>query len=451
MINNTCVAFVSLGCAKNTVDSEKMLGQLAEAGCVLTSSERDADVVVVNTCGFLGAARDEAIQVIRDLVKVKKKKNTRLKRIVVVGCLVQRDGAGLLETIPEIDIIVGVHNRDDVVRAVVDKKSPKAGLLDDYYPRINIDKARLRITPEHWAYLRIGEGCNQKCTFCTIPAIRGPLHSKPRELVLSEARELISDGAVELCLIGQDTTSYGLDWGGKSELAPLLRDLNKLEGLKWLRLMYVYPSVMTDEIIEAIAECEKVVKYIDIPLQHINDRILKRMHRQFDRESTIDLLTRIRNRIPTVSLRTTMISGFPGETEAEHQELADFLREFQFNALGVFGYSQEPDTPAGRMAEQIPENEKLRRVEELMLIQQEIAFAQADGMKGKKLKVLIDTAPREGLQESRHAGQAPEVDSITWLQGTNFKPGSLVDVQCVGRSDYDLYCIDINNASADTQ
>ncbi len=447
MVDNTYVAFVSLGCAKNTVDSEKMLGQLAEAGCVLTSSERDADVVVVNTCGFLAAARDEAHQVIRDLVKVKKKKNTRLKRIVVVGCLVQRDGESLLEAIPEIDIIVGVHNRDDVVRAVIDKKSPRAGFLDDYHPLINIDKARLRITPEHWAYLRIGEGCNQKCTFCTIPAIRGPLHSKPRELVLSEARELISDGAVELCLIGQDTTSYGLDWGEKSELAPLLRDLNKLDGVKWLRLMYVYPSVMTDEIIDAIAECEKVVKYIDIPLQHINDRMLKRMHRQFDRNSTIDLLTRIRNRIPNVTLRTTLISGFPGETEAEHQELADFLREFRFNALGVFGYSPEPDTPAGRMADQIPEEEKLRRVEELMLIQQEIAFAQADEMKGKRVKVLVDTPPREGLQESRHAGQAPEVDSITWLQGTNYEPGSLVEVECVGRSDYDLYCIDINSVT----
>ncbi len=440
MGKNTRVAFVSLGCPKNTVDSEKMLGQLAEAGCEFTNGEADADVVVVNTCGFLAAARAEALDVLKEMIKVKRSRKTRLRRIVAAGCLVQRDGTDLLQQLPGIDAIVGVHNRDDVVRAVLQPATQKTrtAYLDDYYPMISTDRSRLKVTPQHWSYLRICEGCNQKCTFCTIPAIRGPLRSKPIEVVLDEAKELISHGTVELCLIGQDTTAYGIDIHGESRLAELLHRLNALDGLKWLRLMYVYPTALSDDVLKAIAHCDKLVKYIDMPLQHISDRILKAMHRRVDRTATIGLLDNIRGMIPDVHLRTTLISGFPGETAKEHQELLDFVTRFRFDALGVFAYSLEPDTPAGRMSQQVAEDVKLRRVEELMLAQQEIAFAKADALVGKSIEVLVDTSPHGGWQQARHSAQAPEVDNITWLCDTEFPTGTFAKVKCIGRNEYDL-------------
>lgn len=437
----TRVAFVSLGCAKNTVDSEKMLGQLAESGCVLTSDESDADVVVVNTCGFLEASRHEAGEIINELHRVKTDRKTRLRRIVVAGCLVQRDKERLHEYAPGIDALVGVNNRDDVVRAVLSRRKGRKkvdAFMGDYHPFVNIDTARLRITPRHWAYLRISEGCDQKCTFCTIPSIRGPMHCKPPKIILDEARELIADGAVEISLIGQDTSSYGHDFGYKAGLAGLLRELNRLEGVQWIRLMYVYPSVFDDAMIDAVAECDKIVKYIDMPLQHINDKILKAMHRRVDRKTTLDLLDRIRRRIPDVTLRTTLITGFPGETDEQHQELVQFVRDYQFSALGVFAYSREPDTPAGRMKDQIEDHVKLKRRDELMMTQREVAFAQADKMQNEVIEVLIDGPPQGDFQPARHAGQAPEVDGMTLVQGGNYDPGQFVRVRCTGRSDYDL-------------
>jgi ribosomal protein S12 methylthiotransferase len=436
------VAFVSLGCAKNLVDSEKMLGQLAEAGCTLTNDETDADVVVINTCGFLAAARDEATGVIRNLVALKKK--GRLRRVVVAGCLVQRDGESLRRQVPGIDALVGVNNRDDVVRAVfahgakMPAKGPTDLFLGDYHPFVAVDTGRLRLTPRHYAYLRISEGCDQKCTFCTIPSIRGPMHCKPPEVVLAEARELIADGAAEIVLIGQDTTSYGADVGYAPGLSGLLRELNGLDGLRWLRLMYAYPSVFTDAMIDAIAECDQVVKYVDIPLQHINDRILKAMHRCVTRTETQALLQRIRDRIPGVHIRTTMIVGFPGETEDEFGELLDFVRAFRFDALGVFAFSLEPETPAGRMRGQFPAEVKEERVQRLMLAQQEVAFALADAHVGRRLEVVVEAPQLEGMLPARHAGQAPEVDSLTLLPGADLPVGELLEVRCTARRDYDL-------------
>jgi ribosomal protein S12 methylthiotransferase len=437
----TQVALVSLGCAKNTVDSEKMLGQLAEAGCEFTSEPAEADVVVVNTCGFLAAARDEAVGVLQELVATKRRKRTRLRRVVVAGCLVQRDGVELMRAVRGIDALVGVHNRDDVVRAALHRSSARRTVdayLGEYHPFINLDTSRLRITPRHWAYLRIGEGCDQKCTFCTIPAIRGPMHCKPPQIVLSEARELIDDGAVELVLIGQDTTSYGRDLGYKAGLAGLLRELNQLDGLVWLRVMYAYPTVMSDPIIDAIAECEKVVKYVDIPLQHVNDKLLKVMHRGLTRHQTETLLDRLRHRIPGLSLRTTLITGFPGETEEQHRELRSFVEAQQFDALGVFVYSQEPDTRAGRMGGQIDEETKARRKEELMLAQQQVAFAKAEAARNREFEVVVEGPAKEGYQPARHAGQAPEVDSVTWIETAAHTAGEFVRVRCIGRRDYDL-------------
>ncbi|MCB9849961.1 MAG: 30S ribosomal protein S12 methylthiotransferase RimO [Phycisphaerales bacterium] len=446
MTQPTRVAFVSLGCAKNTVDSEKMLGQLAEAGCEFCADENDADVVVVNTCGFLEASRTEADEVIGELVRSKHNRKSRLKRIVVAGCLVQRDGTAISDRVPGIDALVGVHRRDDVVQAVLTGKRKRKEVdqyLGDYHPFVNLDVARLRITPRHWAYLRISEGCDQKCTFCTIPSIRGPMHCKPPEIVLREARELVADGAVELSLIGQDTSSYGFDFDYEPGLAGLLRELDRVDGVSWLRLMYVYPSVFSDAMIDAIADCAKIVKYVDMPLQHISDRVLKGMHRRVTRKETIDLLDRIRTRMPDVALRTTLISGFPGETEEEHQELLAFIREYEFDALGVFPYSLEPDTPSGRMKEQLDDETKLRRREELMLTQQEIAFAKNAKRRGQSFEVIIDGPPvdigkGEPHQPARHAGQAPEVDSVTWVRGGPFNPGDFVRVRCTGSVDYDL-------------
>lgn len=448
------MAFVSLGCAKNLVDSEKMLGQLAEAGCAITSDENLADVVVINTCGFLDASRVEADDIIRETVE--RKRGGKLKRVVVAGCLVQRDKEAILDRIEGIDALVGVNNRDDVVRAVLGsnnghgkgstngmhtlgtKRTPDI-FLAEYHPFTQIDTARVRLTPRHYAYLRISEGCDQKCTFCTIPSIRGRMHCKPPEMVLAEARELVNDGAVELNLIGQDTTSYGLgeDTLGTG-LAGLLRMLNDVDGLRRLRLMYVYPSVLSDDIIEAIAECDRVCKYIDIPLQHINDRILKAMHRRITRTETESLLQKLRDRIPGVSIRTTMIAGFPGETDAQFVELVKFVGDFCFDALGVFPYSREPETPAGRMTDQIDESVKKARVDALMQVQQEVAFSLAEIRIGTQFEVLVDERLKPGMIVGRHGGQAPMVDSVTFVEDRFASPGDLLDVRCVGRSEYDL-------------
>jgi len=457
------IAFVALGCAKNLVDSEKMLGQLVEAGAEITADQDDADVIIINTCGFLNAARTEAHEAIIEAVG--HKHSGRCQRVVVAGCLVvvagclvQRDGEKLLKAIPGIDALVGVHMRDEVVRAVLKgadslKKSsrrkirkhkpsnqtPKPDLfLGDYHPYVALDNVRLRLTPRHYSYLRVSEGCDQQCTFCTIPMIRGPMHSKPPEIILAEARELIGDGMVELNLIGQDTTSYGKDIHYQPGLAGLLYELNKLDGLHWIRLLYAYPTVLTDQIIDAVAECERVVKYIDIPLQHINNRILKAMLRRVSRSETEQLIQRIRDRIPDVAIRTTFIAGFPGETEAEFEELLEFVRETKFSALGVFPYSHEPETAAANVPGALPDEVKQARADAIMEVQQKIAFTQAADRVGDEFEVLIDQPVAQGQFAGRHAGQGPEVDSITYVLSDGVIPGQFIRVRCEASQDYDL-------------
>ena len=430
------VGFVSLGCVKNLVDSEKMLGQIAESGAVVSGDESAADTMVVNTCGFLESSREEALAVIRELAK--RKRHGKLQRIVVAGCLVQRDGEKLLEAIPEIDVLVGVNNRDDVPAAVWGTRQRDLH-LGPYHPQSWSDQGRLRLTPRHYAYVRMSEGCNQKCTFCTIPSIRGPLHCKTPVAIVAECRELISDGARELILIGQDTTSYGADIGYEPGLAGLLRALDQAcDGAPWLRLMYVYPSVFTDAMIDAIAECARVVKYIDIPLQHINDRMLKAMGRRVTRPQTEMLLDKLRQRIPGVTIRTTFIVGFPGETEPEFAELLTFVREFGFEAVGAFQYSSEPDTPAARMPSQLDLAAKQARYQQLMLAQQEIAFASARRKAGQSFELVIDGSADRGELVGRHAGQAPDVDAVCLLPGGEFAAGEIVPVRCVGAEGYDL-------------
>lgn len=443
-----------------------MLAQIAEAGAIITTDEMAADTIVVNTCGFLDAARQEALGVIRELAE--RKRRGTLRRIVVAGCLVQRDGRSLLDEIPEIDVLVGVHNRDDLAAAVCgqSRSSAQTGLssvptfprshvptparphvptsagslyLGDYHPQPWSDRGRLRLTPRHYAYVRISEGCNQKCTFCTIPAIRGPLHSKPPDEVVAECRELIADGAGELILIGQDTTAYGEDIGYAPGLGGLLRRLDaECDGARWLRLMYAYPRGFTDDAIAALAESPRFVKYVDLPLQHINDRVLKAMGRRVTRAETQRLLDQFRRRIPGVAIRTTFIVGFPGETEEEFAELLGFVRDFGFDAVGAFTYSHEPETPAGRMPEQLADATKRGRYERLMQVQQEVAFAAARGRIGTEFEVVVDGSDAAGRVVARHAGQAPDVDAVCLVGGAGPQPGARITVRCVGTDGYDL-------------
>jgi len=432
------VALVSLGCVKNLVDSERMLAQIAESGAMISFDESAADTVVVNTCGFLDVARQEALDVIRGLAERKRAED--LRRLVVVGCLVQRDGEALLAAVPEIDALVGVHNRDDVAAAIWQRAGDDAVdcYLGEYHAQPWTDRGRLRLTPGHYAYIRVSEGCNQRCTFCTIPSIRGPMRCKTPDAIVAECGELMEDGARELILIGQDTTAYGRDIAYEPGLAGLLRQLDReCADARWIRLMYAYPSVFTDAMIDAIAECERVVKYVDIPLQHINDHVLRGMGRRVTRRQTEQLLEKLRRRIPGVTIRTTFIVGFPGETASEFEELVEFVRDSGFDAVGAFPYSQEPDTPAGRMSGQLEDAVKDERYERLMLAQQELAFAAARRRVGQRLPVVVDGSTEAGMI-ARHAGQAPDVDPVCWIVGEGLSPGEAVSARCVDTDGYDL-------------
>jgi ribosomal protein S12 methylthiotransferase len=462
------VAFVSLGCPKNLVDSERMLGLLAEDGLAITSDPADADAIVVNTCGFLEASRTESLEAIRDAIRMKH--DGRCKRVVVAGCLVQRHKTKLLADVPEVDRLVGVFDREHIVEAVHGKENPRqehghflgkyhdlsaelskshgvlsAGVKETKTSRLPVfedDRARLRLTPRHYAYLRISEGCNQGCTFCTIPSIRGPMRSKPVEQILAEARELAADGAVELNLIGQDTTSFGTDIAYAPGLSGLLRTLDRhLKDVHWLRLMYAYPSCFTDEMIRTIGDSGRVVKYIDMPLQHIADGALTRMRRRVTRKEIETLLDKLRKWVPGIAIRTTFIAGSPGETEAEHGELVRFVKDFGFDMMGVFPYSQEPGTPMGRMEDQVPDVVKQNRVEELMLAQQEVAFAKARKQIGQTIEVLIDRPAGRDEEDgyvARSPAQAPDIDSVTFVSGPDLHPGRLVDVKVTDYQNYDL-------------
>ena len=444
------VAFVSLGCPKNLVDSERMLGLLAEDGLTITPDASQADAIVINTCGFLEASKEESLREIRDALRQKQAGNC--KRVVVAGCLVQRHKTKLLADVPEVDRLVGVFDREHIVEAVRGKENPRqehGHFLGKYHdlsrdkttslPVFENDRARLRLTPRHYAYLRMSEGCNQGCSFCTIPSIRGPMRSKPIEQILLEANELAADGAVELNLIGQDTTSYGTDIGYAAGLSGLLKTLDgKLKDVHWLRLMYAYPSCFTDEMIQTIADCDRVVKYIDMPLQHINDGLLTTMKRRVTRKQIETLLEKLRKKVPGIAIRTTFIAGSPGETDEQHAELVQFVKDFGFDMMGVFPFSPEPGTAMGRMEGQVPDDVKQSRVEELMLAQQDVAFGKAKAMVGEKIEVLIDRAGGEGTWVARSQSQAPDIDSVVHVRGKDLHLGQLVGVKVTDYQAYDL-------------
>lgn len=412
------VNLVSLGCPKNLVDSEMILGRLGEEGFVVTPSPEEADVIIVNTCGFVQSAKEESINAILELCELKKESPTP-KSIVVTGCLSQRYGAQLRQEMPELDAIFGLGEYGKLGRAVREIVGKPNGTpyyrVGDPTRACNADVGRFRLTPRHFAYLRISEGCDNPCTFCAIPAIRGRYRSKPIDVLEQETRELTESGARELILISQDTTSYGVDIDGKSQLHRLLERLARVDGVRWIRVLYAYPAFLTDDMIDALASIDKVVKYLDLPLQHISDPLLKRMGRRLNETRTRRLLEKLRLKIPGVYLRTTFLVGFPGEADRDFGTLCDFAREFQFERMGVFQYSPEDGTPALGFADQVPEEIAEARLEELMLLQQEIAFRLNRRRLEEKTEVVVDSLDVFGEKQppgarARSHGEAPEID-----------------------------------------
>jgi len=432
------VGFIALGCPKNMVDSERMLAEIAQAGFMITAEPDNADVVVINTCGFIAPAKAESLEAIKHAVD--RKCSGDIKKVIVAGCLPEREGQQLLGQVDGIDAVVGLGQRDNIARII--RKTLSCGQPATYLDRqkdiIHDDRARLLITPGHWAYLRISEGCNHRCSFCTIPAIRGRFRSKPRELVLAEAAELVSAGVVELNIIAQDSTYYGRDLKIKNGLAGLIGGLEKAAGLSWIRLMYLYPAGIDDKLIETIAESKKVVHYLDIPIQHVNNKILKAMRRPDTKDQLRRLIDKLRCAMPDIAMRTTVMVGFPDESERQFAELMDFIKWAQFDALGCFKFYAESGTAAVQMPGQIPEKVKQQRLEELMLTQQKIAFAKNNNRIGSKLTCLVDSVNSDKLSRGRFYAQAPDIDSVCIIKKCSAKPGEFINTKVVGTKDYDL-------------
>ncbi len=431
------VGFVALGCPKNIVDSEKMLANMGQAGLVLSGDPDCADVVVINTCGFIEPAKEEAIAAIAQAVEQKIQGN--VQKVIVTGCLAQRMGEDLLDEVGGIDAIVGLGQRDEIAKIVKDivkikRKNPRT-YLKNLPDKVSDDSGRLLITPGHWAYLRISEGCNRRCSFCTIPSIRGAFRSKEHDAIVAEAVELVENGAVELSIIAQDSNFYGRDKGIKNGLVKLVGDLERIEGLEWIRLMYLYPAGVDDELIEAIAKSEKVVNYVDIPVQHINNDILKSMKRIDTKEKTVSLIEKLRAAMPDVVLRTTVIVGYPGETEEQFGELLDLIKWARFDALGCFTFYPEPGTVAATLDGQVAEEVKEARADAVMETQQQIAFEKIDSMVGSEVVCLIDDGEDA---VGRYYGQAPHVDSICFIDECSGQPGDIIRAEVTGRDGYDL-------------
>jgi ribosomal protein S12 methylthiotransferase len=436
-------AFVSLGCPKNTVDSERMLGLLKIDGYDLVSDPDGADFVVVNTCGFIERARAESFSAIDEMLSLKEQGRTR--GVIVSGCLAERQKEQLLVDRPGIDHLVGVFGREEITR-VADRL---VGHLDEqrtvFRPapiRALSDRDRLRITPRHFAYLKISEGCDRLCTFCAIPKMRGKHASKPIEEVVAEAEQLAADGARELIVVAQDTTYYGLDLYGETRLTELLRRLEEVAGIDWIRLMYFYPMYIDDALIATIADSRKILPYIDIPLQHASDHMLRRMARRVTRPETEALLGKLRSRIPGLTLRTTFITGFPGETDDDFNQLVEFVQQQKFERIGVFTYSLEPDTPAANLPDHVPADVAESRRERLMQVQQKIAFDHLQQQLGRQLDVIIDqNVPDErNVWIGRSAADAPDVDGLVFVTGDKIKlrAGDIVPCEIVATQEYDL-------------
>jgi len=433
------IFFVSLGCDKNLVDSEMMLGMLAQKGYTFTDDENEADIVVVNTCCFIGDAKEESINTLLQLAQLKD--DGQVKVLLAAGCLAQRYGEEILKEIPQVDAVLGTMAIDEIADAVEEALSDRSR---NHFKSIDsapvTGKKRIVTTGGHYAYLKIAEGCDKHCTYCIIPKVRGKYRSVPMESLLAETRQLAEGGVKELILVAQETTLYGVDLYGQKSLPRLLHELSKIPGINWIRILYCYPEEITDDLIEAIASEPKVCHYLDIPIQHASDNVLGRMGRRTSQSDLKEIIAKLREKIPDICLRTTLISGFPGESEEDFEELYRFVNEMEFDRLGVVPYSQEEDTPAAEMPDQIPEEVKNFRRDELMELQQAIAFDKAEEMIGRELVVMIEgKVADEDTYVARTYRDAPGVDGYLFLNtGATLMTGDFAKVLVTDGSGYDL-------------
>lgn len=433
------ILFISLGCDKNLVDSEVMLGLLDKKGYQIVDSEEDADIIVVNTCCFIHDAKKESIQTILEMAEYKKE--GKLKALIVTGCLAQRYQQEIIDEIPEVDAVLGTTSYDHIVEAVEEALAGNGHVvLEDVDALPDVKEKRLVTTGGHYAYMKIAEGCDKHCTYCIIPKLRGNYRSVPMEKLLAEAKDLADQGVKELILVAQETTVYGKDLYGEKSLHKLLRELCKISGIQWIRILYCYPEEIYDELIQTIKEENKVCHYLDLPIQHASDAVLKRMGRRTSKAQLVEIIEKLRKEIPDISLRTTLITGFPGETQEQHEELKDFVDEMEFDRLGVFTYSPEEDTPAATMTEQIPEEVKEDRQAELMELQQEIAFDLAEDMVGREVLVMIEgKVADENAYVGRTYKDAPNVDGLIFINtDEELMSGDFARVRVTGALEYDL-------------
>ena len=433
------ILFISLGCDKNLADSEEMLGLLTAGGHEITDDETQADAIVINTCCFIKDAKEESVETILEMAEYKKTGSCHA--LIVTGCMAQRYQKEIIEEVPEVDAVLGTTSYGDIVKALEEAVAGNhfEEFRDiDYLP--DTGSKRVLTTGGHFGYLKIAEGCDKHCTYCIIPKVRGNYRSVPKESLLKEATELADKGVRELILVAQETTVYGKDLYGKKSLHILLKKLCEIRGIRWIRILYCYPEEIYDELIETIRDEKKICHYLDIPIQHASDRILKRMGRRTSKQELIDIVGKLRKEIPDIVLRTTLITGFPGETEEDHEELKEFVDEMEFDRLGVFTYSPEENTPAAEMADQVPEEVKEERRDELMELQQEISYDRGQDRIGQELLVMIEgKVADESAYIGRTYGDAPKVDGYIFVQtGELLMTGDFAKVRVTGALEYDL-------------
>ena len=433
------IMFVSLGCDKNLVDSEMMLGMLSEKGHTFTDDEMQAEVIVVNTCCFIGDAKEESINTLIEMGALKE--HAKLKLLIAAGCLAQRYHEEIQTEIPEVDVILGTMSIDRITEAVEQCEAEnKTNYITDINAELVCGKKRVVTTGGHYAYMKIAEGCDKHCTYCIIPKVKGNFRSVPMEVLVEEAKMLVENGVKELILVAQETTIYGKDLYGKKALPELLKKLAEIRGLYWIRVLYCYPEEITEELVDTIRTEEKVCNYLDIPIQHASDNILRRMGRRTDQKQLREKIAMLRTAIPDICLRTTLITGFPGETQEDHEELMRFVDEMEFDRLGVFTYSPEEDTPAAGFEDQIDEDIKSDRQAEIMELQQEIAFDKAEEMTGREVLVMIEgKVADENAYVGRTYKDAPNVDGLVFVNtDRDLMTGDFVPVTITGSYEYDL-------------
>lgn len=434
------ILFVSLGCDKNLVDTENMLGILKNKGFEFTDDEWEADIIAINTCCFIGDAKQESINTILEMAE--HKKDARCKVLVVAGCLAHRYQDEIIKEIPEVDAFVGTSSYDkiaDMINSVLEEKGI-SNFVEDANRMPMVEADRIVTTPGYYEYLKIAEGCDKHCTYCVIPKVRGSFRSFPIEYLVNQTKKLVEGGVKEIILVAQETTLYGVDLYGKKSLPKLLHNLGLIEGLEWIRILYCYPEEINDELIEAIKNEPKVCHYLDMPIQHASDNILKRMGRRTSKQELTDIVAKLRREIPDIALRTTLITGFPGETDVDHEEVMQFIDECEFDRLGVFTYSREEDTVAAHMPDQIDEEIKEKYRDELMQLQQEISADRSAAMIGRIVRVMIEGfIPEDNTYVGRSYKDAPNVDGLVFVEcDRELMSGDFIDVKITGSTEYDL-------------